>query len=144
MTKLSSGPTPTTTWPDCRAGPAIASPSPTTSPGRTHEIKDIHALLDGKKTVLRGETISAAAGLDQLARIRDGMFHLTAGYESMIFALGDHQIDLCPYTETYTVDKILNMREAWRELADHGHATVIIRLAEHTPAVRHLGTQQPQ
>ncbi|WP_405976523.1 hypothetical protein OG496_55300 [Streptomyces sp. NBC_00988] len=111
------------------------------------EIKEIHALLDGEKTILRGETVSAevisAEGLDQLAGIRDGMFRLTAGYESMIFTLGDHQIDLGPCTETYTMDKILNMPEAQRELAEHGHATVIMRLAEHTPAVRYLGTEQP-
>ncbi|MFF5306688.1 hypothetical protein ACFY5F_45745 [Streptomyces sp. NPDC013161] len=59
-------------------------------------------------------------------------------------ALLDAEVDLGPCTETHTMDKILNMREAQRELADRGRTTVTIRLAEHTPVVRHLGTQQPQ
>ncbi|MCX5095844.1 hypothetical protein OOK36_44970 [Streptomyces sp. NBC_00365] len=110
------------------------------------EVKDILALLDGEKTVLRGETVSvemvSTEGLDQLAGIRGGMFRLTAGYESMIFTLGEHQIDLGPCTETFTMNKILNMKEARRELAEHGHATVVMRLAEHIPAVRYLGTER--
>lgn len=111
------------------------------------EVKEIHALLDGKEIVLRGESVSveviSAEGLDQLAGIR-GMFRLTAGYESMLFTLGDHQIDLGPCTETYTMDKILNMKEARRELAEHGHATVVMRLAKHFPAVRYLGPERPE
>ncbi|MFJ2651868.1 hypothetical protein ACIO1C_34735 [Streptomyces sp. NPDC087420] len=112
------------------------------------EVKEIHALLDGEETVLRGESVSvgviSAEGLDSLAGIRGGMFRLTAGYESMIFTLGDHQIELGPCTETYTVDKILNMGEARRELAEHGRATVVMRLAECFPAVRYLGAERPQ
>ncbi|MEH0415906.1 hypothetical protein QA804_44610, partial [Streptomyces scabiei] len=112
------------------------------------EVRETLTLLDGKKIVLRGKTVSVevvnAEGLDQLADIRIGMFRLTAGYESMIFTLGDHQIDLGPCTETYTMDKILNMGEARRELAAHGHATVVLRLAGHIPAVRYLGTERPE
>lgn len=112
------------------------------------EVKEIHALLDGEEIVLRGETVSveviSAEGLDQLADIRGGMFRLTAGYESMLFTLGDHQIDLGPCTETYTMDKILNMKEAQRELAEHGHAKVIMRLSERFPAVRYLGNERPE
>jgi hypothetical protein len=59
-------------------------------------------------------------------------------------ALLDAEFDLGPCTETHTMDKILNRREAQRELADRGRPPVIMRLAEHTPAVRHLGTQRPQ
>ncbi|WP_405849799.1 hypothetical protein [Streptomyces sp. NBC_01518] len=59
-------------------------------------------------------------------------------------ALLDAEVDLGPCTEIHTMDKILNMREAQRELAEHGRTPVIMRLAEHTPAVRHLGTQRPQ
>ncbi|MEU4259640.1 hypothetical protein AB0B42_26435 [Streptomyces fradiae] len=112
------------------------------------EVREILAMLDGEKTILRGETMSveviSAEGLDQLADIRGGMFRLTAGYESMIFTLGDHRIDLGPCTETYTMDKILNMGEARRELAEHGHATVVMRLAEHIPSVRYLGAERPE
>ncbi len=112
------------------------------------EVKEIHALLDGEEIVLRGETVSveviSAEGLDQLADIRGGMFRLTAGYESMLFTLGDHQIDLGPCTETYTMDKILNMKEARHELAEHGHAKVIMRLSERFPAVRYLGNERPE
>ncbi|MEV4865504.1 hypothetical protein MRBLMF1_006986 [Streptomyces ossamyceticus] len=112
------------------------------------EVKEVHALLDGEEIVLRGETVSveviSAEGLDQLADIRGGTFRLTAGYESMIFTIGDHQIDLGPCTETYTMDKILNMKEARRELAEQGHAKVIMRLAERFPAVRYLGDERPE
>jgi hypothetical protein len=83
-------------------------------------------------------------GLDQLADIRGEMFRFTAGYESMIFTLGDHQIGLGPCTETYTMDKIFNMGEARRELAEQGQAKVITRLAERFPAVRHLGDERPE
>jgi len=112
------------------------------------EVKEVHDLLDGEETVLRGDSMSvevtSAEGLDRLAGIREGMFRLTAGYESMIFTLGDHQIDLGPCTETYTVDRILNMGEARRELAEHGRATVAMRLAWRFPAVRYLGAERPQ
>jgi hypothetical protein len=111
------------------------------------EVMEIRALLDGEEIVLRGESVSveviSAEGLDQLAGIRGGMFRLTAGYESMLFTLGDHQIDLGPCTETYTMDKILNMKEARRQLAEHGRATVVMRLAERFPAVRYLGPERP-
>ncbi|MFJ5157055.1 hypothetical protein ACIQCF_37085 [Streptomyces sp. NPDC088353] len=112
------------------------------------EVKEIHALLDGEEIVLRGESVSveviSAEGLDQLGGIRGGMFRLTAGYESMLFTLGDHQIDLGPCTETYTLDKILNMKEARGALAEHGRATVVMRLAERFPAVRYLGPERPE
>lgn len=112
------------------------------------EVKEIHALLDGEKIVLRGESMSveviSSEGLDKLADIHGGMFRLTAGYESMIFTLGDHQIDLGPCTETYTMNKILNMKEARHEFAEHGHATVVMRLAEHIPAVRYLGAERSE
>ena len=112
------------------------------------EVKEVHDLLDGEETVLRGDSVSvevtSTEGLDRLAGIREGMFRLTAGYESMIFTLGDHQIDLGPCTETYTVDRILNMGAARRELAEHGRATVVMRLAERFPAVRYLGAERPQ
>ncbi|MCX4461148.1 hypothetical protein OG585_47265 (plasmid) [Streptomyces sp. NBC_01340] len=87
--------------------------------------------------------VISAEGLDQLAGIRGGLFRLTAGYESMVFKFGDHRIDLGPCTETYTMDKILNMGQARRELAEHGVATVVLRLAERFPAVRYLGAERP-
>ncbi|MEW1648632.1 hypothetical protein [Streptomyces sp. NPDC091219] len=56
----------------------------------------------------------------------------------------DRQIELGPCTESYTVDNILNMGAARRELAEHGSTTVVMRLAERFPAVRHLGAERPQ
>ncbi|MFB6643759.1 hypothetical protein ACFCYF_41755 [Streptomyces chartreusis] len=110
-------------------------------------VQEIQALLDGQQVVLRGKSVSvdmtSAEGLDRLAGIRGQMFRLAAAYESMIFTLGDHQIDLGPCIETYTMDKILNMKEARRALAEQGHAKVVMRLAEHFPAVRYLGTELP-
>lgn len=107
------------------------------------EVKDILALLDGEETVLRGGTVSvgvdSAEALDKLGDVRAGMFRVTAGYEGMLFTLGEHQIDLGPCTEVYTMDKILNMKEARRDLAAHGHATVTMRVAKRFPPVRYLG-----
>lgn len=112
------------------------------------EVKDILALLDGEKIALGRGTVSVGVtgmeSLNQLADVHGSMFRLTAGYESMLFTLGDQQIDLGPCVETYTMDKILNMKEARRDLAEHGHATVVMRLAEHIPAVRYLGTDNSE
>ncbi|MFF5837849.1 hypothetical protein ACFY7V_24565 [[Kitasatospora] papulosa] len=112
------------------------------------QVKEILALLDGQKVVLRGDTVSvgvvSAEALDQLADTRSGMFRLTAGYEGMLFTLGQHQMDLGPCTETYTMDKILNMKEARRDIAALGHATAVLRLARNFPAVRYLGSERPE
>lgn len=111
------------------------------------EVKDILSLLDGEEIVLRGDTVSMGVdsneALIQLGDIRAGMFRVTAGYEGMLFTLGEHQIDLGPCTEIYTMDKILNMKEARRDLAARGHATVVMRIAERFPAVRYLGPERP-
>ncbi|WP_254405967.1 hypothetical protein [Streptomyces sp. AC627_RSS907] len=107
------------------------------------EVKDMLALLDGEETVLRGSTVSvgvdSAEALDKLGDIRAGMFRVTAGYQGLLVTLGEQQIDLGPCTEIYTMDKILNMKEARRDLAAHGHATVTMRVAKHFPPVRYLG-----
>ncbi len=107
------------------------------------EVKDMLALLDGEETVLRGSTVSvgvdSADALDKLGDIRAGMFRVTAGYQGLLFTLGEQQIDLGPCTEIYTMDKILNMKEARRDLAAHGHATVTMRVAKRFPPVRYLG-----
>lgn len=39
------------------------------------------------------------------------------------------------------MDKVLNMENVRRELAENGHTTVIMRLAKNFPAVRYLGTE---
>ncbi|WP_433456597.1 hypothetical protein ACQPXS_47310 (plasmid) [Streptomyces sp. CA-142005] len=110
-------------------------------------VKEVLALLDGEKIVLRGETVSvgvaSAEDLDLLADVSGSMFRVTVGYQSMLFMLGEHQMDLGTCTELYTMDKILNMEEARRDLAAHGHATVVLRLAERFPAVRYLGPERP-
>lgn len=112
------------------------------------QVKEILPLLDGQKVVLRGDTVSvglvSAEALDQLADTRSGMFRLTVGYEGMLFTLGQHQMDLGPCTETYTMDKILNMKEARRDIAALGHATAVLRLARNFPAVRYLGSERPE
>ncbi|MFG2463801.1 hypothetical protein ACGFWE_43190 [Streptomyces sp. NPDC048523] len=113
-----------------------------------HEVKEIHALLDGGENVLEGDTVTVeiegAEALDELADAAASMSRISIGYASLVFALGEHQIDLGPCTEAYTVDKILNTSEARAELAAHGHATVRMRLTRHIPAVRYLGDQLPQ
>ncbi|MFE4492473.1 hypothetical protein ACFRKD_08435 [Streptomyces niveus] len=110
------------------------------------EVKDVLSLLDGEEVVLRGSTVSVDVGstetLTQLGDIRAGMFRVTASGKSFIFTLGDHQIDLGTCTEIYTMDKILNMQEARRDLTARRHATVVMRIAEHFPAVRYLGPER--
>ncbi|WP_329529644.1 hypothetical protein [Streptomyces sp. NBC_01462] len=86
--------------------------------------------------------VDSAEALAQLGDIRAGMFRVTAGYEGMLFTLGEQQIDLGPCTEIYTMDKILNMKKARRDLAERGHATVVMRIAERFPAVRYLGPER--
>ncbi|MEV5441288.1 hypothetical protein AB0N23_01835 [Streptomyces sp. NPDC052644] len=107
------------------------------------EVRDILLLLDGEETVLRGGTVSvdvdSAEALDELGGVRTGMFRVTAGYQGLLFTLGEQQIDLGPCTEIYTMDKILNMKEARRDLAAHGNATVTMRVAKRFPPVRYLG-----
>ncbi|MFJ4790834.1 hypothetical protein [Streptomyces sp. NPDC088794] len=112
------------------------------------DVREINALLDGDENVLTGETVSvgieSAEALDQLAEAAASLSRVTVGYASLVFALGEHQIDLGPCTEAYTMDEILNMSEARTELAAHGHTTVHMRLARHIPAVRYLGDEPPQ
>ncbi|WP_318219247.1 hypothetical protein [Streptomyces sp. SCL15-6] len=107
------------------------------------EVKDILALLDGEETVLRGSTVSVGVdsveALDKLGDVRAGMFRVTAGYQGLLFTLGEQQIDVGPCTEIYTMDKILNMKEARRHLVAHGRATVTMRIAKRFPPVRYLG-----
>ncbi|MFE7934636.1 hypothetical protein ACFU6S_39140 [Streptomyces sp. NPDC057456] len=112
------------------------------------EVKDALALLDGKEVVLRGDTVSVGANsaeaLTNLGDLfRDGMLRVTNACESTLFTFGEHEIDLGPCTEIYTMDKILNMKEARRDLAARGHATVVMRIAERFPAVRYLGPERP-
>lgn len=111
------------------------------------EVRDILSLLDGEEVALRGSTVSMSVDnteiLTQLGDNYAGMFHVTAGGKSLIFTLGEHQFDLGRCTEIYTVDKILNMKEARRDLAMRGHATVTMRIADRFPAVRYLGPERP-
>ncbi|MFJ8113053.1 hypothetical protein [Streptomyces sp. NPDC096132] len=112
------------------------------------EVKDALALLDGEEVVLQGDTVSVgAASAEALTNLgdlfHDGMLRVTNGCESTLFTFGEHQIDLGPSTEIYTMDKVLNMQQARRDLAAHGHATVVLHLAERFPPVRYLGTERP-
>jgi hypothetical protein len=113
-----------------------------------HEVGEIHALLDGGENIIEGDTVTVdvegAEALDELADAAASMSRITIGYASLVFALGEHQIDLGPCTEAYTADKILNTSEARAALAAHGHATVHMRLARHIPAVRYLGDGPPR
>lgn len=113
------------------------------------EVKDALALLDGKEVVLRGNTVSVGAdSAEALTNLGDlfhnGMLRATNGCEATLFTFGDHQIDLGPCTEIYTMDKVLNMAKARHDLATHGHATVLLRLAERFPPVRYLGSERPR
>ncbi|WP_430378172.1 hypothetical protein [Streptomyces sp. B1-3] len=113
-----------------------------------HDVREIHALLDGGENVLEGDTVTVdiegAEALDELADAAASMSRITIGYAALVFALGEHQIDLGPCTEAYTTDKILNMSEARTQLTAYGHATVRMRLTRHIPPVRYLGDGPPR
>lgn len=110
------------------------------------QVKEILALLDGETVTLKGDSVSVGViseeALRQLADSPSSMIRLTAEYESMLFVLGDNEIDLGPCVETFTLDKVLNFREAQREIRRTGQGTVRLRVAQHFPATRYLGTER--
>ncbi|MEU8653587.1 hypothetical protein [Streptomyces sp. NPDC048737] len=67
------------------------------------------------------------------------MFRITAGCKRMLFTLGEHQIALGPYTEIYTMDKILNMKEARldreEQKAEHWSVADVLTLLRRTGAL---------
>ncbi|WP_328655615.1 hypothetical protein [Streptomyces sp. NBC_00334] len=83
--------------------------------------------------------VDSVEALDKLDDIRTGMFRVTAGYQGMLFTLDEQQIGVGPCTEIYTMEEILNTKEARRDLAAHGHATVTMRVTKRFPPVRYLG-----
>ncbi|MEU5115902.1 hypothetical protein AB0G64_30870 [Streptomyces longwoodensis] len=104
-------------------------------------------------SLLRGEKVNLAASTVSIGVVREEAlellttsetFALAAAYEGMLLSFGEHQVDLGPCIETLVVDKVLNLRDAKRELADTGHATVRMRVAKSAPAQRYLGTQLPE
>ncbi|MGW5971617.1 hypothetical protein [Streptomyces sp. NPDC055186] len=83
--------------------------------------------------------VDSAEALTQLGDVRAGMFRSTAGYKGMLLTLGEHEIDLGPYTEIYTMDKILNMKEARRDReeqkAEHWSVADVLTLLRGTGAL---------
>ncbi|MFE2561611.1 hypothetical protein ACFXGT_37510 [Streptomyces sp. NPDC059352] len=115
------------------------------SRGDALQVREVLALLDGETVTLKGDTLSMGVtsneALQELADSPTSMFRLVAGQESLLFALGGHEFDLGPCVETYTLDKVLNLRQAQRELSRTGQATVRLRVAQRFPATRYLGTE---
>ncbi|WP_405553936.1 hypothetical protein [Streptomyces sp. NBC_01171] len=104
-------------------------------------------------SLLRGEKVNLAASTVSIGVVREeaiellttsDTFALAAAYEGMLLSFGEHQVDLGPCIETLVVDKVLNLRDAKREFADSGRATVRMRVANSAPAQRYLGRQLPE
>ncbi|MET9111739.1 hypothetical protein, partial [Streptomyces zhihengii] len=115
------------------------------SRGDVFEVREVLALLNGETVTLKGDTVSmdvtSGEALQELAGSQISLFQVVAGHESLLFTLGAHEIDLGPCIETYTLDKVLNLRQAERELSRTGQATVRLRVAQRFPATRYLGTK---
>ncbi|MFG3499277.1 hypothetical protein [Streptomyces sp. NPDC047928] len=106
------------------------------------DVKEVLALLSGDEVTLQGRTMSvdvtSSEALEQLAAPPGQMCRLQAEYEGMTFRIGEHEIELGPGVDTYTMDKVLNLDEAQRELSQSGQATVRLRIAARFPATRRL------
>ncbi|EDX22846.1 conserved hypothetical protein [Streptomyces sp. Mg1] len=109
------------------------------------QVKETLALLRGEKVELNVRTVSVSVvssdALDQVAA-KDG-FAFAAQFESLTLTIGDHQIDLGPAIEVMTIDKILNLHEARRELEATGRTSVRMRIDKAHPYQRYLGKHLP-
>ncbi|MFB7454976.1 hypothetical protein [Streptomyces sp. NPDC056194] len=92
---------------------------------------------------LRGESVTievtSVETLEYLAASPHLMCRLRAEYESISFKFGDTEVPLGPCVETYTMDKVLNMKAAQRALARTGLAMVRLRVSSRFPVTRRLG-----
>ncbi|QEU92993.1 hypothetical protein [Streptomyces kanamyceticus] len=109
------------------------------------DARDAISLLRGEKVNLKASTVSIGVIREETLELlaASEAFALAATYEGMLLSFGEHQIDLGPCVETLVVDEVLNLRDAQRDFAESGHATVRMRVAQSTPAQRYLGSQLP-
>lgn len=109
------------------------------------DVEDVLALMRGEEVVLRGTTVSVTAIhrdiLDRAAS--ESRFRLAVAHESMTFTIGEHAIPLGPCIEVVTIDKILNLAEARRQMEHEGQAKIDMRLDRNHPPRRYLGTDLP-
>ncbi|MFD4611927.1 hypothetical protein ACFWOT_28410 [Streptomyces sp. NPDC058440] len=110
--------------------------------GDAREVKEVLALMRGEEVLLRGTTVSVTAIHHDVLDRAAGMdrFLLAAAYESMIFTIGKNSIPLGPCIEVVTVDKVLNLAEARRQMKNEGQAEIRMRLDRDHPPRRYLGT----
>ncbi|MFD7868188.1 hypothetical protein [Streptomyces sp. NPDC059783] len=106
------------------------------------DVKEALALLDGETVTLRAKSLSlevtSSEALEQLAAWPQ--FKIAALSESLNIKIGDHEIDLGPSIDTCTTDKLLNLKQARRELSQCGQATVQMSVSARFPVTRRLGT----
>ncbi|MFJ4031546.1 hypothetical protein [Streptomyces griseoluteus] len=76
-------------------------------------------------TAIHRDVLDPAAGMDH--------FLWVAAYESMIFTIGKNSIPLGPCIEVVTVDKVLNLAEARRQMEHEGQAEIRMRLDRNHP-----------
>jgi hypothetical protein len=112
------------------------------------EVRRVLTLLDGQQVQLPGDTasidVASVEGLELVvAAMAGGETRFASQTESLVFSIGGHDIDLGPCIEIATVDKLLNVAEARRALAEHGSATVHMRIKKDAPVIRYLGTALP-
>jgi hypothetical protein len=113
-----------------------------------HDINDVLALLNGETVNLQGDTASVNVATAEALKLMmaagvNGKIRFAARTESLVFTLGEHQINLGPCIEVVTVDRLVNISEARRSLAAHGNATVRMHIDKTIPALRYLGTELP-
>ncbi|MFC7794142.1 hypothetical protein [Streptomyces cinereoruber] len=110
------------------------------------DVRDVLALLSGETITLRGTVLSlvvtSSEALDQLTAPPGQVSRLRAQSQGLSFQIGGQEIELGAGVDTYTLDKVLNLAEARRELAENGQATVRLRVSKQFPATRHLPDTQ--
>ncbi|MGW4198848.1 hypothetical protein [Streptomyces sp. NPDC005004] len=109
------------------------------------DVKEVLALMRGEEVLMRATTVSVTAIHRDVLDRAAGMDHflLAAAYESMIFTIGKNSIPLGPCIEVVTVDKVLNLAEARRQMEHEGQAEIRMRLDRNHPPRRYLGTDFP-
>ncbi|MFD8916084.1 hypothetical protein [Streptomyces sp. NPDC059575] len=106
------------------------------------DVKEVLALMRGEEVLMRATTVSMTAIHRDVLDRAAGMdrFLLAAAHESMTFTIGRNSIPLGPCIEVVTVDKVLNLAEARRQMEREGRAEIRMRLDRDHPPRRYLGS----
>jgi hypothetical protein len=120
-----------------RTGQFFAVPDDFTL-GDARDVSEVLSLLNGAKVPLRANTVTVTVISEQALDLmtsagRSGKFRLASKTESFALTLGNNRIELGPCVQVLVMDKVLNMKEARRALAEDGHARVRMHVDQTSP-----------